>query len=259
MLDLGQLVSALGQENFLSCLSKVLEEIVHTDHLTLYIFDARWVPQMVDGISRNNSGITSKLAALYEKSHFYQYDPNLKLLGSKKEHPASPLLVQTHAEDIENPAYRSEIYQKHGLLDRLSLLDHSSQGWFTFNLYRDISSSYFQPDEVDRLGQISRFLFSFIRKHLDLRPPAAWKSTTVPPVEQLEMLVGSLGHSLSKREIEVCARILRGQTREGVALDLGIKTPTVATLLQRAYAKLNISSLNELFALCLGKMGSSGL
>jgi len=43
-------------------------------------------------------------------------------------------------------------------------------------------------------------------------------------------------------------------TGEGIGLDIGVQPATVATLRKRAYAKLNISTLNELFALCLGQV-----
>jgi DNA-binding CsgD family transcriptional regulator len=72
-----------------------------------------------------------------------------------------------------------------------------------------------------------------------------------PSNVQLEQMVAGLDGGLSPREVQVCARALRGMTREGIGLDLGVKTSTVNTLSQRAYRKLNISSLNELFALCL--------
>jgi hypothetical protein len=42
--------------------------------------------------------------------------------------------------------------------------------------------------------------------------------------------------------------------RAGIALDLGIKPTTVVTLVQRAYARVNSSTLNELFGLCLASL-----
>ena len=42
----------------------------------------------------------------------------------------------------------------------------------------------------------------------------------------------------------------------GIASILGVKESTVATLRRRAYAKLGISNLNSLFALCVARMPS---
>ena len=74
------------------------------------------------------------------------------------------------------------------------------------------------------------------------------------PIEWLENLVTDLGYGLTPREIEVCARALSEMTHAGIALDLGIKPTTVVTLVQRAYARVNISTLNELFGLCLASL-----
>jgi DNA-binding CsgD family transcriptional regulator len=52
----------------------------------------------------------------------------------------------------------------------------------------------------------------------------------------------------------VCARALAGLTVAAIASDLGVKSPTIATLRQRAYAKLGISSLSQLFALCIEQL-----
>ena len=54
---------------------------------------------------------------------------------------------------------------------------------------------------------------------------------------------------LSPREIEVCVRIMLGITSEGIGIDLGISRNTVLTYRKRAYARLNISSQNQLFRL----------
>lgn len=72
-----------------------------------------------------------------------------------------------------------------------------------------------------------------------------------PRAIELERLVADLEGGLSPREIQVCARALLGITRGGIGLDLGVKETTVSTLSRRAYEKLDISGIHELFALCL--------
>lgn len=56
---------------------------------------------------------------------------------------------------------------------------------------------------------------------------------------------------LTEREVAVCARSVRGLTTEGISLDLGIKITTALTYRRRAYARLNISSLQQLSLLVL--------
>ena len=57
--------------------------------------------------------------------------------------------------------------------------------------------------------------------------------------------------ALSKRETQVCDCIIQGQTAAGIALELGIAVTTVNTLKRRAYAKLKITSANQLAAVII--------
>ena len=52
---------------------------------------------------------------------------------------------------------------------------------------------------------------------------------------------------LTERERKVCALALAGVSIEGSAYELGIKKSSIITYRKRAYARLGISSLNELF------------
>jgi len=245
---------SLGKEDFFYRLFHALGKMVYVDHVVLFAFDHEFVPRFVDGTSRDMSAITSKLSQLYEKSFYYHDDPNLKWVGRMDNNNTAPLLQQLHAADIVNESYRKHIYEDHGLLERISVIDHDKQNWFILNLYRDVESGYFSSKEIKRLQKQAPVISALIKRHLSILPPGIWDITAVPSIEKLEVLVAGLGHNLSKREIEVCARSLQGLTREAVSLDLGVKQPTVATFMRRAYSKLNISSLNELFSLCLAQL-----
>lgn len=65
-----------------------------------------------------------------------------------------------------------------------------------------------------------------------------------------EMLRG-LRKGLTARELDVCCRALIGQTSEGIALSLNIKTSSVTTYKKRAYQRLGISSYQELIRLVM--------
>jgi len=75
-----------------------------------------------------------------------------------------------------------------------------------------------------------------------------------PSIDSLEALLRKLDPRLTRRQVQVCARALLGMTCVAVGLDLGVRVSTVVTLRRRAYSILHISSLNELFALCLAQV-----
>lgn len=250
-----ELVMSIGKDNFLSHLDTALSTVLPVDHITLFVFDTLFVPHFVAGTSRKENGLTSRLSRLYEKSFYYSHDPTLQSIG--RQDNTAPLLQQLHAKDIQNPSYRKIIYEDNNLLDRLSLIDHDQQKWFVLNLYREGERGYFNKENIRRLQKESVLIAAFVKRHLSSVQFHQWNARTIPPIAKLENLVASINDRLSKREIEVCARVMQGLTREGVSIDLNIKPPTVATLMRRAYQKLGISSLNELFALCLARQSLS--
>jgi len=56
---------------------------------------------------------------------------------------------------------------------------------------------------------------------------------------------------LARRELDVCVGIMQGKSSEAIALALGISVNTVRTYRKRAYARLGITSHNELMRLVL--------
>jgi len=119
------------------------------------------------------------------------------------------------------------------------------------NYYRNKERGEFGQQEITCIKDTAKLIAKIVEKQFTLLKPVAWKQTGQLNKQILENTLADLQHSLSRREIQVCARALTGMTNIGIGLDLGIKTSTVATLRKRAYTKLNISSVNELFAICL--------
>jgi DNA-binding CsgD family transcriptional regulator len=64
---------------------------------------------------------------------------------------------------------------------------------------------------------------------------------------ELEPRLRALCPALAARELAVCGALLRGRSAPEVAADLGLRVSSVHTYRKRAYAKLAIGSLPELF------------
>jgi DNA-binding CsgD family transcriptional regulator len=148
-----------------------------------------------------------------------------------------------HAQEIPQK-HRRGIYTRNGLRERASLVRMKDDGsLLAINLYRNERQGAFHDADIDLLGRLGEPLFSCVDLHLQLSDPAQESGVPGP-------LAGPL-HGLPKREREVCERLLRGWTHEGVAVDLGISTGTVKTYRDRAFDRLGIHHRNELFALAL--------
>jgi DNA-binding CsgD family transcriptional regulator len=62
-------------------------------------------------------------------------------------------------------------------------------------------------------------------------------------------LGNQLVSKLSKRELQVAHLIVEGKTTSFIAMNLGIKSNTVSTIKKRAYAKLNVTTVIDLYKL----------
>jgi len=251
------LIRSLGHASFADSWLKTVNAVTEADHVSLFSFDAGFQPKLLGGAARTGPVIAIDLGKMYIR-HYYLWDPNLKAMRKAGNSPKSPLFVHLRARDIQDAGYRSRIYQQHGLIERVSWLGRAGSTWFIANIYREKKSGRFSEPELKALEQATDILCAAAERHVSLVSPAALEPGSNPPIEWLEKLVADLGGGLTPREVEVCARAVSGMTRAGIALDLGVKPTTVVTLIQRAYARLNISTLNELFGLCLAGLSQQG-
>lgn len=95
------------------------------------------------------------------------------------------------------------------------------------------------------LQQVANMLISVVSKHADLTLRRPNLTPALCSLEEIEDCM-TAGTDLSKREGEVCARILYGLSSYGIALDLGIGKESVMTYRKRAYSRLGIGSQREL-------------
>lgn len=253
MLDgVSEMIEQLDAPEFPGTVLAFVQRQLVVDHLSVFLFDPQLVPRLIAARSRGRESLAARAGRAYEKALFYRQDPNTELVRSGESGVHAALVLRLRAADISDALYRSEIYENFGLVDRLSILARDGARWLAINFYRDLASGEYSALDIDRFSALARLLKALIFRHFALLPPQGWQAATLPEAGTLERILQRLGGNLSARESQVCARALLGMTNTGIGLDLGVKTSTVETLRKRAFAKLQISSLNELFALCLG-------
>jgi DNA-binding CsgD family transcriptional regulator len=250
-------VLALGEPHFARSLIDLLMAHVAVDHVSILAFDANIVPHHAGAASRSSRNVAEEAGRLYEQSRFYRHDPGTQQLRASGGD--GPILFRLRAEDIQDRDYRTQIYTRYQLVERVSLIQQVAGQWIVLSLYRGKSTGPFKRSEIARVSGLSPLLVALAGKHVQLLTPQPSGAAPFELTTSIESVLATISPSLSDRERAVCARALRGLTVEGIALDLGVKPSTVATLRRRAYAKLNISSLNELFALCIACLARSHL
>lgn len=253
-------VRALGMAGFERALLESLHGTTGAAHLAIIAFDRRLLPQLIAAESRGGTALARSAGQAYFGGLFYRHDPTR---GALARRPAgadgdAPLLLRLAARDITDRAWRQQVYERYGLAERLSLLGLAGSRWLALHLYRGTTDPAFDAAGVQALQDAAALLFELLARHYALRPPAAWRRSTRPPLALLEELLARTDARLTRRQVQVCARALLGMTNVAIGLDLGVRAPTVATLRQRAYATLGISGLNELFGLCLAQAAPPG-
>lgn len=171
------------------------------------------------------------------------------------------VVTRWHAREIPLE-HRKAIYIRHGLRERVSLVagdalgGGGSGGVLAVNLYRGMEQSSFRDDEVDLLCSLAPPLLATVQLHLRLTAPQHLGEMQAPHDVTLNPEPAALA-DLPRREREVCQRLLRGWTYDGIAADLGISAGTVKTYRNRAFERMGLHHRNELFARALAEVAAA--
>lgn len=239
-------VAALGSATFAAELLASLNRIVPVDHLSLMRFADRARPPVLESAVWRGGEHVAEVQRAYLQG-LYRYDPNLRLAGSRIE--ASVLLLRR--DDIAHAGYRDACYLRAGLIERLTVASSVAGHFVALNLYRREESGAFRRDEIEAIEPLARFLGALAGKHV------GWVGVLLRSRERGDRIAAAaarlhaLDGRLTRRELDVLARILVGMTSEGIALDLRIRPNTVLTYRKRGYGRLRVTSQAELFSLCL--------
>lgn len=250
---LAQCVRAIGTATFHRALLQVARAVCGFEHLSVFTFSQSFIPtiEVLEGLE--DRSVTQHSARSYLGFGYYGSDPATARLQTLSSTADAPAVFVLRARDIRDDAYRHDIYERFGLDGRVSLIGRVEGRWRSVNFYKHVSGGGMTEADLRMLIRRAPFLFAAEARHVELcrdRDPA-WSHPTLPPLPFLRQMIEAVAPTLSPRELEVCARALQGMTGEATALDMQITEATVATLRRRAYGKMGISTLNELFALCL--------
>ena len=169
-----------------------------------------------------------------------------RVRGARPGHAAVLLM---RADDAPNADHREIIYRRHKVLERLSVAALQDDGsLLALNLYHHQHQGSFDAGERANLERIAPVLLAAVRRHLALA--AQPQDTAAGPRAALARRCAAL----TPRELDVCERLLRGWSHDGIAADLGLAVATVKTYRARAFERLGLHFRSELFAL-FGRAG----
>jgi len=250
----------IGSDDFDQRLFVFLNEHLRVDHFAVFTYSEAEGAGHLFTRSIMPEDEAEGLARDYV-SRFHQRDPHFSHEGESAD---SPDLAPVHPSlsDEYDPEYRDHFFIQHDLVDKLSVIRKVDEGYIYCNFYRIGESGRFTGPEQKMFDSVLPLITNLIACHFRiLRLQNDGGPEEKPTARSLVHSVISHRAApfdrLTRRESEVCERILVGFTSTGIALDLGIAESSVNTYRRRAYEKLQIATQNELFSLCISALNAS--
>jgi DNA-binding CsgD family transcriptional regulator len=258
---IADLVGGIGNNCFDRTFYSFCHDLLQVDQCTVFRFDQQGVPQclIAEAQDSQSRSLARQLASEYTEGA-YRRDPNLAL--EQVSHPRQvPVVVRcVSPSSIQDRGYRRRFYDEALVRQELAMIAPMASETLYCSFYRTQTRSDFAQEDAGQLQQLGEILAQMLGKHAEVMHLRNRGEAPLPEpahlnperrARMLEDLRASLLKApggLTRREAEICASIALGYTTLGISLNLGISMNTVATHRKRAYAKLGISSQNELFA-----------
>ena len=241
--EMPDLIAALGRPEFSRRLFQVARKFTDCHSVTSFAFSAANAPRLIFAENVGDVPVSRQIADRYI-ADYWRFDPANRV-APDAAHGASCRTMVIGAEEIPHARYREHCYAAIKLINRLTIMRRAGDSVIRLNFYRGRGNRTFDRG-MEAMAGAGDTLIALIARH-DVWAAKADGGEDFEYLERLRYLCPSM----PKRQLEVCALIVRGFFSEAIALKLGISLNTVLTFRRRAYARLRISSQNELMRLVL--------
>lgn len=239
---LSLLIEAIGDPHFGRSLLNVLNPLCDTEHCSVFqLNDGRPVPMIAASMSGPSM---SERESPYLK-RFWRTDP---MFPEARDAALShdPIMLRSTVDGMFDASTRDLVYEPINVGERNLICGNVSGTMLTLCLPRPKGKASLSRKAVRDLFSIASPLLSIIGTHLRISADRGGLFSALSSSSHIQDCILASGAGLSRREAEVCARILFGISSAGIALELAISEETVATYRKRAYHRLNIGSKHEL-------------
>ncbi|MDO8279873.1 MAG: helix-turn-helix transcriptional regulator [Burkholderiaceae bacterium] len=243
-------IDNLGTDGFSAAMVGALNAFADIEHCSAFLLDTDAVKLVASG-SIHGPDAAPAMGRLYIAGEYWRHDPTI---AWAKDASGKGLGIGLHIspEELPDAQMREILYPE--ISDRVFLCGLRDGQWYGLSVLRSHARGSFEPRTLQRISAVADPLLSLIAKHARLSIP----SEPAPPtplfrsIPEIEVRLQDVMPNLSRRETQVCARILRGISTPGIALDLELREHSVATYRKRAYRRLSIGTRFELMQLYLG-------
>jgi DNA-binding CsgD family transcriptional regulator len=250
--DIPGIIEAIGGDAFGPKLLSFLHEACGADHCAIFELGGDSLREL-ESASLDGTQTAHQQAALYATKQYWRRDPII-LEAQRRLTQPRPSILRVDIGSMTDTILREAIYPN--VSQRLVICGQRSKGAFGLSILRATGRGNFTDSQIDYLGSVSDLLVSVLSKHADVVAARGSLTRALTSLADIEScLLGAT--ELTRREVEVCARILYGLSSIGIALDLGIGEESVKTYRKRAYQRLGIGSPREFLIWYLGLWGKA--
>jgi DNA-binding CsgD family transcriptional regulator len=237
-----EIILAIGSDGFSRILFRSARNILSVRHLVAYRCRPDAPVETLFAESANDDETMRRMIHVYSQGH-YARDPIREHLGPA---PGRQVSIQhVDAATIQDDVFRKDLYLSQKMASKTAILVRRATDTIVISLFRGEDVGTLSGQQWDYVNRNAAYIGAAVERHLELvdhRMDDGW-------LRKLRQIGGA--SPLSSREMLVCCRILEGYLNEGIALGMAISVHSVITYRRRAFAKLGISTQNELFNLVL--------
>jgi len=253
---LSQCIDSIGSEQFTVKLVSALKSITDFDYSVSFAYHRKEKPVC---LYHTFSSVDRVVFVDDYLKGPYLLDPFFKACSRKVD--AGMYRLRDIAPDrfLQSEYYRS-YYVRTGLAEEIC---------YTFYLQNDVAvvislmrsgdSQRFSAREFRLLESVAPIVCSLSQRHWQDLPscfenePSAQRTQDNHSIIE-DTVTAVFGPRITPRETQVVAQVLEGHSSESIAKSLGISVGTVRIHRRNIYAKLNISSQEELFSMLFQKI-----
>ena len=250
---LPQALDEIGRKAFAPKLLAHLNVVVGAAHCVLFRFEEDDL-EVLGSASADGTQMAGTNSDRYRRE-FWKRDAIYQGLKSKLSGYRSEV-ASVAAENVSDAEFRHELFLTQGLAGRAMLVGERGSGLYGVSLFRERSAGFFSESENRAIQSIADTLISCVARHHELLARDTSLCALFSSVEELASRFAAIPSALSRRECEVCARIVYGMSMKEIARDLGITAETGTTYRKRAYLHLQVANRSELLRRLLENLGS---
>lgn len=230
LVELPEIVEAIGSDSFADSLLSCFDKLLGADHCSVYRLEGFELSEVASASVEGARAVARSDLTVYEVRR------QLSMSGTGLRIDVANI---SDDEIAQSPVRTLRRHQ------RVMICARRPEASYCLQIMRSAHQAELTDEDVKSLRQAAGIVISAIVKHLDLTLRRPNLTPALSLLENIETCILSSKH-LSRREGEVCARILYGLSSIGIALDLGIGKESVMTYRKRAYQRLGIGCRREL-------------